>query len=396
MKNLKLILSAVAATLVVGCSDLAVNEDTAYAGNLPSNFDYKTYAEINPVLKFAAVTQAVADYNAEYAETIKTRNTLNRDVNDSAASKIIAAIARAQAACSSAECPAVDSLNGVMQAKKDSLAALEATEAVKAYIADSVKFFLTDSASMYLLFTAPWGGSLKGYNDSVWAKSWNVTKDTTIYDTTKTTHIFKLAVVDKSGETPDTTRVYLNTGFPTAADAKGKITYSDTDPTKIAAVEGFTDTTYETPVSVTMDENKSFLPKLRKDTTVIGKIDSTKISTHYDGLDPDKLKDFKIFNFVNKPGDNINDYERAESVELDSTTTTLQYVLVGKLNGWAYRYCDESEITHARACDENIKKCEMMEAGSLQDLCFKKLKCDLYPATKLYCKNKATGYSHEI
>jgi len=390
MKNFKLILSAVAATLVVGCSDLAVNEDSAYADNLPANFSYKTYAEIHPQLRHAAIIQAVSNYNSEYADVIKARNILNRDVNDSASSKLLAAIIKCDGSCESA-----DSLNAVLKAKSDSLAAMDATEPVKAYIADSVNFFLTDSASMYQMFMASWGGALKGYTEADWAKSWNVTKEITTYDTSKTVYTFKLAVVDKSGETPDTTRVYLNTGFPTAADAKGKITYSETEPTKIAVLEGFTDSTYTTPVTVTMDENKSLLPKLRKDTTVT-KIDTSKTTAHYDGLDPDKFKDFKIFNFVSKPGDNINDFEKAESIELDSTTTTLQYVLVGKINGWAFRYCEESEIANPRACDAEIKKCEMMEAGNLQDLCFKKLKCDLYPATKLYCQNKATGYSHEI
>lgn len=393
MKNFKLILSAVAATLFMGCSDLALDEDDAYASNLPAGFDYKTYVELNPQLKHAAIIQAVSDYNAEYADVIRARNVLNRDVNDSASSKLIAAMLNAEKVTDQTK---YDSLKGVWTAKKDSLTAMDETDVIKSYIADSVRFFLEDSASMHRLFQSSWAGGLKGYSEEDWAKSWDVTKVTTVYDTTKTTHIFKLAVLDKTGDAKDTIRVFLNTGFPTDADAKGKVTYSTEDPSKIAKVEGYTDSTFTTEVSVTMDENKSFLPKLRRDTTVISKIDSTVISTNYKGLDPTLSKDFKIFNFVNKPGDEINDFEKAENIDMDSTSTTLQFILVGKLNGWAFRYCDENEIKNPRACDADIKKCEAMEAGSIQDLCFKKLKCNLYPATSYYCKNKNTGYSHEI
>ncbi|MCF0220891.1 MAG: hypothetical protein HUK19_01215 [Fibrobacter sp.] len=394
MKNFKLILSAVAAALAVGCSDLSVNEETAYADNLPAGFDYKVYAEINPQLKYVAITQAVTDYNAQYAAEIKARNTLYKDVYDTAnASKFLKSVLAAADGSR-----AKDSLTAIWNAKKDSLTAMDETDVIKAYIADSVRFYLTDSASLHQLFLTSWAGSLRGYTEADWAMSWDVSRtDTTYtYDSTRATYFYRMAVgnKDENGNVKDTTLIYLNT-----AEGKGKITYSVDEPTKIASIDGFTDTTYSVPLSVTIDTTQNkIIAKLRKDTTVVTKIDTamTIKTTLNKGLDPSKIKDFRVFNFIDKPGETIDDIDRAKNTPLDSASTTLQYILVGKANGWAYRYCNPGEETKPRPCEEESKVCEAMEAGPVQDLCFKNLKCDLYPTTKVYCKDQATGYTHEI
>lgn len=400
MKHFKLIFSAVAAALLVGCSDLSVSDDEAYSSNYPDGFDYKTYVAIHPVLKYIAVTQAVSSYN-NYDDAIvaerTARNTLWRDVYDSTKSKTLKALK----SCSGTAC---DSLNAIIAQKKDSLNAMEEIPEVKAYVEDSIGFFKTDTSSLHKLFLAPWAGGLQGYTEEDWVNSWDISHTTKTYDTTRVQKYFRLAVMDTTSETKDTTIVYLN-------ELAGKGSVTKTDAGKIIQIDGFTDTTYTTELSVVVDTTKmKLVEKLRKDTTIISGIDSTVNTTIEDGFDTSKVKYFKIYNFINRvdangQAESINDYEKADGIMPDSSATSLQYVLVGKVNGWAYRYCTEEEVAdtekHPRPCEEEYSLCDIMpddtdEDANMKKLCYQSITCDLYPATKTYCLDSLTGYSHEI
>ena len=63
MKNFKILFSIAVASAVVGCSSMAVDENEALEGNLPSDFDVNEYMELHPELKRLQIKDYIANYN---------------------------------------------------------------------------------------------------------------------------------------------------------------------------------------------------------------------------------------------------------------------------------------------------------------------------------------------
>lgn len=336
MKNLKLILSAVTATFFFGCSDLAVNEKEAYSENMPADFNYQEYVEINPKLHFQVITEAVTKHNSDIREMLDQRKKLAQDADKNA----------------------------------EALAALDSSAQMKAYIADSIKFYQTDSATIHALFLKDWAGALRHYDESIWKSSWDQISTSTKYDTTKVLDTLRLDVKGYSSA-DSITKIFMDTGKAGGTEAKGKITYNAEGV--ITEIAGYTDSLYTEEISVTLSEtitvekmaNKA---KLMTRTTVVG-VDSTVDTTYTKGLDASKYSYLGKFNFIDKVDaagnvQELDDVAVAEAVKADSTTVTLQYIWIGKVNGWPYRRCKESELNNTRPCEDEYLLCEAAAANA--------------------------------
>lgn len=336
MKNFKLILSAVTATFLFGCSDLAVNEKEAYSENMPADFNYQEYVEINPKLHFQIITEAATKHNSDIREMLDQRKTLAKDSATNAAA----------------------------------IAALDSSAQMKAYIADSIKFYQTDSATIHALFLKDWAGALRHYTEADWKSSWDQVAVATKYDTTsKVLDTLRLDVTG-IGEGTDTTKIYMDTGKADGTTAKGKITYDENGV--ITAIDGYTDTLYTEKISVTISETVKVekmktKAKLMTRTTVT--VDTTVDTTYIKGLDASKYSYLGKFNFIDKVDaagnvQELDDVAVAEAVKADSTTVTLQYIWIGKVNGWPYRRCKESELNNTRPCEDEYLLCEAAAANA--------------------------------
>ena len=182
--------------------------------------------------------------------------------------------------------------------------------------------FMADTAKLHVIFTDP---QLGGFDESIWIENWtdNVSeKDSctiTKIDTISVglrdiagdsaVHVYK---VDSLGYGEDNKLVYVR-GLSDSSDASSKVDY---------------------PIDA---EKYKLEPKLIvKDT--IQTCEKVNVTVK-GGIPKDQRKYLFKFNFNNTQ----DDIKSLKKIELDTTAIVDQYLVYGKLHGWAYRSCSGAE-----------------------------------------------------
>lgn len=306
MKHFNILFPVAVAAAMFACSDMAVDEKEAVSENFPADFVDATYIALHPELVRAQIRDYVKAYNAKLDDSVKVLTS------------------------------AGDTLAKVNYANQKAL--------------DSVTFF-ADTAALHMIFVNP---QLGGFTEEDWALDWGGGSVDSLVATTKT-DTTNLAIDDASQ--PECTPIKI-------AVTKGGIVYDDAG--NITSVAG--DITCKdgsplvSPLTITADM------KLNAKGTKV-KIDTLKIDTIpvliAGSISVEHVKLLKQLNFY----DNVQDLQKLLEVPLDTFAVSYQYVLYGKLYGWAYRQCSETEKNNP-------------------------IITETYPATKLYCDDN--GIVREI
>lgn len=214
--------------------------------------------------------------------------------------------------------------------------------------------FEANVENLHGLYVDPFVG---GYTEEEWAIDMSAgTKDSLIYNTVD--HYLNITVVDNAlpvklviGEWDNTTKTY--TGFGVVEkDSSGAIVKVSGNNAEGTLVE------YEIAGDISINNQGT---KIRKDTV---SVDTIPVATE-GGVPADKMKNLKNFNLY----DTENDLIEIQAIPVDTFAISYHFVLFGKLHGWAYRPCTESE----KAKDAVLPE---------------------YPAEKLYCDDN--GKTKEI
>lgn len=404
MKNFKFILSAAAATLFLGCSDLSVGENEAIAENFPADFSYQSYVSVHPELRYIQIKADVDEHNLKIESAVK--ELANR--RSYASKGLPNSIKKNEDTCNDdsktekqrqTACAAADSLTKELVLKQDTIKMLEESAVVKAYMADTARLF-ADSMTMHSMFVNPFVGGIAGYTEEDWAKNWNRTDTVITVDSTMRVDTLKMFVLTTVDDSTIVNPVFLNTS---PDDTKGKISYDEKDGKKIIVkLEGYSDSAYTEEVSFSNPEGLKFDTKNRTRTDVkLEKVDTTRTPELTVGLALDKrafIAGFNYYDEVDAEGNVkvVDDTLMLATAALDTNAIRFQYVLFGKLHGWAYRFCTDDELNNDRGCEEDYALCDAMEDEAAKTTCYSLVKCDMYPTSDFYCMDKATKVSHKI
>jgi hypothetical protein len=94
------------------------------------------------------------------------------------------------------------------------------------------------------------------------------------------------------------------------------------------------------------------------------------------------MKDLMEFNFVGVP----DDFTALTQVPIDEIAISQQYVVFGQAHGWAYRWCDATELANPGR-DQAIIDAQAKRAAS----------ADKFVADPgIYCMDAATGALHKV
>lgn len=409
MKNFKLILSAVSATLLLGCSDLSVDENEALAENFPQGFEYKDYMKIHPALRHLQIKADVDEHNAAINAVLsdvaaRTSNVEKALPNSIKKSKEKCENEDLSQADRDKACAEMEKDQNTLAVKKAELDSVLATPEMEAYKSDTSRFF-SDSLTLYSLYTNPYIGGVAGYTADNWLSNWNrpdtvTTKDTiTHLDTLKL--VAKKTIKDGDSTKTENLIVYMDRDL-----GKGKITYN-ADSLAVGKLivtqfEGYTDTTYETAAEPVVLSEDIVLNKLATGKKEV--LDSVKVTvtiTPTVGLALDKktyIAKFNYYDDLDAQGQPVvvDDTLKLASVPMDSNAISFHYVMFGKVHGWAYRYCKDSELKNTRGCEDDYSLCDNMEEGAAKNTCYSLISCDMYPTNDLYCFDSTSNVSRII
>lgn len=220
-------------------------------------------------------------------------------------------------------------------------------------IAEDAQAFVDDTVQLRKIYANPMYG---GFGDERWVKAFKPVD--TIAVTCKTANVFtQLNMKQVSGE--DTTDIKVIAPITVVKDTA--------DTNKIVKVTGMTDSAATDPETFELNDTLFLLSGKNMGTS---KTDTVSCDTTH-GEKPGALKTLDVnylknFNFV----DTKNDLAKIESVPIDTFAISLQYVVFGEANGWAYRKCKDSEKDNPVITEE-------------------------YPVSKRYCAD-ADGIAREI
>lgn len=220
-------------------------------------------------------------------------------------------------------------------------------------IAEDAQAFVDDTVQLRKIYANPYYG---GFGDDRWVEAFKPID--TIAVTCKTANVFtQLNMKQVSGE--DTTDIKVIAPITVVKDAD--------DTNKIVKVTGMTDSAATEPETFELNDTLFLLKGNKMGSS---KTDTVSCDTTH-GEKPGALKTLDVnylknFNIV----DTKNDLAKIESIPLDTFAISLQYVVFGEANGWAYRKCKDSEKDNPVITEE-------------------------YPVSKRYCAD-AAGNAREI
>lgn len=223
--------------------------------------------------------------------------------------------------------------------------------------ADSAAFD-ADVEMLHNLYVDPYIG---GYTEEEWTVDMSAgTKDSLVPQTQL--HYLNLTVIDSTVDPATINKLVIGTWDNTAKTytAIGKVEVDEDG--NITKVSGNNDA--ETLVEFEIGEKVSINKQGTKTRLDTLSMDTIKVATE-GGIPADKMKNLRNFNFY----DRTDDWAALQAVAVDTFAISYHFVLFGKLHGWAYRPCTESE----KAKDAVLPE---------------------YPAEKLYCDDN--GKTKEI
>lgn len=394
MKNVKFIFSVATAAMFLGCSDLGVDQETALSENFPSDFKYMDYMEIHPALRFYQIKAGIDAHNKPITEAItKLLPDLKKEV-----SSLETTVATTAANCEAGDavsCLQLETLNLSYKVKSDSVAYLEHLK--EAYTADTTRYF-GDSTTLKALMLHPYVGKALRYVESDWAKSWNITtqKDSVVATTALDT--IKFFIENK--EKKDSLVVYIaDASLPRDERRKGKITY-DTEG-KITEIQGFKKSDLTEDTTLTISADMTFLKKSDNNLLDTLSLDTLTVDVFNKGLTKDKktaLNGFNMIDTLDAAGNVVilNDLEEMEKIPVDSNALKYQYTQIGRLHGWAYRYCKDDELSNPRMECEDYEICDLMVDPEAAKECYARVQCSIYPTTDKFCFDKTNSVIRKI
>lgn len=220
-------------------------------------------------------------------------------------------------------------------------------------IAEDAQAFVDDTVQLRKIYANPQYG---GFGDERWVEAFKPID--TIAVTCKTANVFtQLNMKQVSGE--DTTDIKVIAPITVVKDTA--------DTNLIVKVTGMTDSTATDPETFELNDTLFLLKGNKMGSS---KTDTVSCDTTH-GEKPGALKTLDVnylknFNFV----DTKNDLAKIQSIPIDTLAISLQYVVFGEANGWAYRKCKDTEKENPVITEE-------------------------YPVSKRYCAD-ADGIVREI
>lgn len=281
MKNFKILFSIAVASALVGCSSMAVDEDEALNGNLPSDFDVNEYMALHPELLRVQIKDFVSLHNAN-----------------------------AEAAAREA---------GLYNEYKAAKAADEAA-------------FEADTATIHKIVTV-----YAGYTEADWNATLSAsTKEEVIY--AETTDTLAVGVKDKADAEAKFVKVWLcpeSSKGSIKYDADAAISevsaYADSSCTGEATVYAATD--YEINTKTDKPAEAGLKIRANKDSIGVNQVPVEGV------VNPSLVKAAKSFNFV----DVLTDWDLLAAYQPDLFAISYQYSVYGQDHGWAYRRCKEGD-----------------------------------------------------